>query len=108
MPAGNGIVYLETFTDDPGMEPVYLAKIRYDDDAALRRVIDAYGVIPHSSLTPPNSFAGKRKPAPAWFPLANATKLYIFPEPDGSVDQYAANLWVNTNEQVIILERAWW
>jgi hypothetical protein len=106
LPAGNGITYLEQFTDDPGREPVYLAKIKYDDDAALQTVIKTFGLVPNSSLQAPSSWVGKRKLAPAWFPLNKVTQLYFYVDEDNK--QHVANLWVNEDEQVVILERSWW
>jgi hypothetical protein len=106
LPAGNGITYLEKFTDDPGMEPHYLAKIKYDDVVALLRLITTFGLITHTSPEAPRSWAGKlAKGAPIWFPLDKVTKIFIFPD---NPHQYVANLWVNEDEQVMILERSWW
>lgn len=106
LPEGNGITYLEKFTHDPGMEPFYLAKMKYNDDADLQRVISTFSLEAHSSLEPPNSQVKSRTKALSWYPLRNVTRLYIYP--NGNQDQYILNLWVNEDEHTMIVERSWY
>jgi len=106
LPEGNGITYLEKFTRDPGIDPIYLAKMRYADEAAMQRVISTFGLVACESPRDVASFAealGKEKPR--WFPLEGVTAIYVYP---GDGREYVSNLWVDAKERVMILERSWW
>jgi len=106
LPEGNGITYVEKFTRDPGIDPIYLAKIRYADDAAMWRVITTFGLVACEDTREVSSFAeslGKDKPH--WFPLEDVTAIYVYPDGD---HEYVANLWVNAHEKLMVLERSWW
>jgi hypothetical protein len=106
LPEGNGITYLEKFTFDPGTDPIYLAKMHYDDDASLQRVITTFGLVPRDNTNQVSSFAetlGEKKPR--WFPLEGITHIYVFPAGD---HEYVANLWVDAKHRIMILERSWW
>lgn len=108
LPEGNGVTYLEKFTYDPGIDPVYLAKMRYDDHAALQLVIDTFGLVPRDDINEVSSFAeilGDEKPR--WFPLDDVTDIYVYPSGEDEFE-YVSNLWINATEKVMILERSWW
>jgi hypothetical protein len=105
LPEGGGITYVEKFTHDPGLDPIYLALIKYEDDAALAKAIDTFGLIQHSTLDAPTTFAEVLDNKPSWFPLKKVTHLYVFPE---GTHEYVANLWVNADEKTMIIERSWW
>jgi hypothetical protein len=105
LPEGNGISYVEKFVDDPGRDPLYLAKIKYEDAAALQRVIAHFGLELDPTLEPPSSRAGNRKATPPWYPLINATHLYVYTDDWGG--NYIGTLWVNENEKTMIIERSW-
>jgi hypothetical protein len=106
LPEGNGITYLQKFTRDPGTDPIYLAKMKYDDDVALQLVVKTFRLIPVDDKNGVSSFAeclGDEKPA--WFPLDGVTDIYIYPSGTG---EYVSSLWVNRNAHEMILERSWW
>lgn len=105
LPEGNGIHYVEKFTRDPGTDPLYLAKMTYADDAALRTVIHTFELVPHEGPDRPSTFTTTLDPAPPWFPLKNVTDIYAFPS---GTNEYVSNLWVDRQSKVIILERTWW
>jgi hypothetical protein len=105
LPDGNGIKYIEKFTRDPGVDPLYLAKISYDDQTALRLVVDTFDLVAGDKQNVISSFAESMREKPAWFPLEGVTAIYVYPKSD---HEYVANLWVNTDAQIMILERAWW
>ena len=107
LPEGNGITYVETFTQDPGIDRIYLAKMAFEDEAALQTVINTFGLVPHDNEDDVESFAGVFKDnQPEWFPLRDVTDVYVFPSQYGQ--EYVANLWVDANNKVMILERTWW
>ena len=105
LPEGNGIHYVEKLTRDPGIDPLYLAKMTYDDDTALQNVIDTFGLVPHVGPDEPSTFTTTLNPVPTWFPLQNVTVVYVFPP--GS-HEYVSNLWVDNDSKTMILERTWW
>jgi hypothetical protein len=106
LPQGDGITYLAKYELDPGIDPIYLAKIQYSDDVALQKVLDTFGLVSHEASTPPDSFVSVLKNPPAWYPLQKVTQIFAYPQ-SSSVD-YVANLWVNADEHTAILERSWW
>ena len=107
LPEGNGIRYIDRFTRDSGIDPLYLAKMSYDDDAALQLVIETFGLVPrdetHGDLTFTTTLGDSKPP---WFPLQGVTDVYVYPSRDG--EEYVSNLWVDSNNKVMILERTWW
>ena len=107
LPEGNGIRYVEKFARDPGIDPLYLAKMTYDDDTALQLVLDSFGLVPRDDTHGESTFTTTlRDPQPSWFPLNGVTHVYVYPsKPD---EEYVSNLWVNADEKVMILERTWW
>lgn len=104
-PEGNGIQYVEKFTQDSGVDPLYLAKFCYDDEASLDRVIEAFSLVPHAGESEVLSFASEMPNSPDWFPLPNSNQIYVFPSDNSD---YVANLWVDTETKSAVLERAWW
>lgn len=107
LPEGNGIHYVEKLTRDPGIDPIYLAKMTYEDDAALERVIQTFGLIPHQGPDEPSTFTTLLKPVPPWFPLTKVTQVYVYVF-EGESQDYVANLWVDRDSKTMILERSWW
>lgn len=105
LPDGNGIHYVEKLTRDPGIDPLYLAKLTYDDDAALQKIIDTFGFVPHDGIEEPSTFTTTLNPQPNWFPLPTVTDLYVFPS---GQHEYVANLWVDKESKTAIIERTWW
>lgn len=105
LPEGNGIHYVEKLTRDPGIDPLYLCKMTYDDDSALQNVISTFGLIPHQGPDEPATFTTTLDPAPTWFPLHKFTDQYVFPQ---GRHEYVANLWIDKESKTMILERAWW
>ena len=105
LPEGNGIHYVEKLTRDPGIDPLYLAKMTYANEAALENVIRTFGLVAHQGPDEPSTFTTTLNPAPKWFPLNKVTDVYAFPP--GS-DEYVANLWVDKESKTMILERTWW
>ena len=105
LPEGNGITYLAKFKHDPGIDPIYLAKIKYQDEAALQKVIDTFGLVLHETGDPPSSFVDVLKDKPSWFPLQHVTKIYACPQ---SEHDYVANVWIDADERTLIIERSWW
>ena len=105
LPDGGGITYLEKFTYDPGHDPIYLAKIEYQDSTDIQRFAKEFGLVPYTSLEQPHSFIGVLESPPIWFPLEKVTSHYFFPSEQ---EHYVANLWVNEVEKVMIIERSWW
>lgn len=105
LPDGNGIHYVERLTRDPGIDPLYLAKLTYDDDTALQKIIDTFGFVPHDGIGEPSTFTTTLNPQPNWFPLPTVTDLYVFPS---GQHEYVANLWVDKESKTAIIERTWW
>lgn len=105
LPEGKGIHYVEKFSHAPGTDPFYLAKMRYDDDAALQTVIATFGLVPHQGPDEPSTFTRLLSPAPPWFPLKNVTDVYIFP---AGQHEFVSNLWLDKKAKTMILERTWW
>jgi hypothetical protein len=106
LPEGNGVRYLEKLIRDPGHDPLYLAKISYDDEAALQKVLDTFGLVPDDSVGEPSTWTGTLDPPPKWFPLPRVTNRYVFPiVPE---HDYVSNLWVDKDSRTAILERTWW
>lgn len=105
LPDGNGIHYIEKLTRDPGIDPLYLAKLTYDDDAALQRIIDTFGFVHHDGAKNPSTYTTTLDPKPSWFPLPSVTDHYVFPSGE---HEYVANLWVDKKSKTAIIERTWW
>lgn len=108
LPESNGIKYLNKFTHDPGTDPIYLARISYKDEAALQLVIDTFALVPVDDDGQVSSFAevlAYKGETPNWFPLDGVTETYVFPPGE---QEYVSNLWVDSDEKVMILERSWW
>ena len=98
---------MEQFTQDTGIDPIYLAKIEYANDDALRSLINTFGLVSASESEDVSSFAENLKDnRPAWFPLQHITEVYVYPS--NPSEEYVSNLWVNANEKVAIIERSWW
>ncbi len=107
LPEGNGIRYVEKLTRDPGIDPLYLAKMTYEADAALRLVLDRFGLVVRKDAHAGSTFTGTLgESQPDWFPLDSVTHVYVYPSRPG--EEYVSNLWVNADEKVMILERTWW
>lgn len=105
LPRGRGIHYVEKYTHDPGIDPLYLAQISYDDDDALATVIDTFDLVRKDEDSDIVSFANTMADAPRWFPLQNVTEIYS--SPIGKHEQ-VTNLWVDAGRQTAIIERTWW
>ena len=105
MPDGNGITYVNKYTHDPGIDPLYLASFRYDDDAALERAVNTFGLVllPDGEDAP--TFTTTMPDALSWFPLTNVTGRYVHPDDD---TDYVANLWVDSNQNLAVIECTWW
>ena len=107
LPEGNGIRYVEKLTRDPGIDPLYLAKMIYDDDTALQLVLDTFGLVPRDDAHDDSTFTTTLGDSqPSWFPLDGVTHVYVYPSKPN--EEYVSNLWVNADEKVMILERTWW
>ena len=106
-PPGMGSLTLEKFTRDPGIDPIYLAKMSYADDAVLDRVIDTFGLVPTDTEDCVSSFATELPDdiRPNWFVLDGYTDVYVFPSGE---HEYVCNLWVNPATRLMIIERSWW
>jgi hypothetical protein len=105
LPEGNGIHYVDKLTRDPGIDPLYLAKLTYHDEAALQKIIDTFGLVPHNGTDEPSTFTTTLNPPPTWFPLQTVTDRYVFPP---GQHEYVANLWVDKESKTAIIERTWW
>ena len=104
---GNGIRYVEKLTRDPGIDPLYLVKMTFDDDEALQLVLDTFGLVPRDETHDESTFTSTLGDSqPAWFPLTGVTHVYVYPSKPN--EEYVSNLWVNADEKVMILERTWW
>lgn len=106
LPAGNGVSYLEKY-EGAGIDPMYLAMMSYEDHDALRLVIETFGLVPQDEGNRVSTFTntlGDR--TPEWFSPELATEIYVFPA--GFKEGYVSNLWINTNNRTMILERTWW
>ncbi|MCA9199473.1 MAG: hypothetical protein KDA87_18130 [Planctomycetales bacterium] len=107
LPEGNGIRYVEKLTRDPGIDPFYLAKMTYHDGDALQLVLDTFGLVPRDETHDASTFTSTLGDSlPAWFPLDGVTHVYVYPSKPN--EEYVSNLWVNADEKIMILERAWW
>ena len=103
LPAGDGIRYVEKLTHDPAVDPLYLAKMTYDDAAALQRVLDTFGLVPRGENDDNTTFTTMLDDSqPTWFPLTDVTDVYYYPA--NPEEDYLSNLWVNAEEKVMILE----
>ncbi|TWT78681.1 hypothetical protein CA13_00770 [Planctomycetes bacterium CA13] len=102
---GNGITWINKYTHDPGIDPLYLGSFRYDDDDALQRVIDTFGLEPYSGDDEVPTFTGTVPDPVPWFPLQNVDSIYSYPDADV---EYVANVWVDAEQNVAIIERTWW
>ena len=107
LPEGNGVCYIEKLTRDSGIDPLYLAKMTYDDDSALQLVLDTFGLVPRDDTHDDSTFTTTLNDSqPAWFPLEGVTHVYVYPAKHN--EEYVSNLWVNADEKTMILERTWW
>ena len=106
LPEGNGIHYLEKYTRDHLLDPLYLAKFSYDDEAALANVINTFQLVPHDGQAKVSTFTGTITPSLNWFPLPKVTEIYVYPENEDH--EYVSTLWVDTKNQVAVIERTWW
>jgi hypothetical protein len=104
-PDGKGITYVDKYTHDPGIDPLYLASFRYDDEASLDNFIQAFGLVSHQGDEDAATFATTIPDAVPWFPLSNVTARYVYR--DKQVE-YVANVWVDSTRNFGIIERAWW
>lgn len=105
LPDGNGITYVNKYTHDVGIDPLYLASFQYDDDAALERVIQTFGLVLLPDGEDATTFTTTMPDAVQWFPLTNVTERYVYP--DDNVE-YVANIWVDSTQKLAIIERTWW
>ena len=106
LPESDGIVYVEKFVSDPGpghSPIVYLAKIKYETDADVQKVVEEFDLLPCDKLRAETSFARSTSTPPKWFPLSGVTVLYS----SQTDPAYVANLWVDKEERVMIIERSW-
>ncbi|HUG67239.1 MAG TPA: hypothetical protein VMM76_05790 [Pirellulaceae bacterium] len=111
LPDGHGITYIEMYTHDPGIDPLYLASFHYADDAALQLVVDTFGLAPLPDGTEVSTFTTTIPDPIDWFPLKNVTSIYVHPDSNsypGGKREYVANLWVDSSENIAIIERTWW
>lgn len=73
----------------------------------LALVIETFGLVleggKHKVLTLTNHH---RDYMPEWFSVKGTTKIYVFN--GGPKYDYTSNIWVNTDEKIIFLERTWW
>ena len=107
LPEQEGINYLQKRVVDAGIDPHYLALIEYGDDADLQLVLDTFMLVPLDGE--PNSSFVDAIGAPSWFPLEGTTQTFCYRNGPGEEDfQYVSNLWVNPDENLMILERTWW
>ncbi|MGB7324152.1 MAG: hypothetical protein WBD31_04730 [Rubripirellula sp.] len=104
-PDGNGITYVDKYTHDPGIDPLYLASFRYDDDAALERFIQTFGLVPLQGEEDAATFTTTMPDPVPWFPLSNVTTQYVYPDKDV---EYVANVWIDSTQNYGIIERTWW
>ncbi len=103
LPEGNGICYVEKLTHDPAVDPLYLAKMTYDDVEALQLVLDTFGLVPRNEKDDESTFTTMLDDSqPTWFPLTEVTDIYVYPARHD--EDYVSNLWVNADEKVMILE----
>lgn len=105
LPEGNGLHYVGKFTEDSGIDPLYLAKFEYADEDVLATVVATFGLVPHDVGSEVETFTNTIRDPPPWFPLPNPTRIYVYP---AGTQEYVATLWVDTERKEGILERAWW
>ena len=111
LPDGNGITWINKYSHDPGIDPLYLASFRYDDDVALQLVIDTFGLSPRPENTEVATFTDTIPDSISWFPLTNVTSTFVFSGSSsypGGTREYVSNLWVDASQKVAIVERTWW
>lgn len=105
LPEGDGITYVNKYTHDPGIDPLYLALFRYADDAALQRAVQTFGLVPLANGEDSPTFTTTMPEMLSWFPLANVTERYVVPDDDVA---YVANIWVDSMQNLAVIERTWW
>jgi hypothetical protein len=111
LPDGDGITWINKYSHDPGIDPLYLASFRYDDDAALQRVVDTFGLSPLPENTDVATFTSTLPEPIEWFPLPNVTATFVFGDSNsypGGTREYVSNLWVDSSQKIAIIERTWW
>lgn len=104
-PDGNGITYVNKYSHDPGIDPLYLASFKYADDAALERFVKTFGLVAHPTDEHAPTFTTTMPDSVPWFPLSNVTKRYIYPGKDA---EYVSNIWIDSSQNFGIIERTWW
>ncbi|WP_162273284.1 hypothetical protein, partial [Rubripirellula obstinata] len=111
LPDGNGITWVNKYVHDPGIDPLYLASFRFDDETALQLVVKTFGLSPLPADTDVATFTETMPDSIDWFPLPNVSSTYVFADSNsyrGGNREYASNLWVDSTQNLAIIERTWW